>query len=202
METRKKFDRNHPPFGSIVNRERKSSWWNKFIKGEQSSSAPMAGGSEELNFCLLYVPYINQEVIKLCKKLIYSYSTRLAFHMPGFYLLTIFNYFIVVPASGELPFTYSWNLQLKHQSVTCWVKYNKWYLVPAPGSPFARKAGWRLGLPYLLSLSGLVCLLLFTFVLVLAFCSVEHAFEFRFVASSLAVVFVSALNCVCLHTFV
>ena len=41
------------------------------------------------------------------KKLIYCYSTRLAFHMPGFYLLTIFNFFVVVPASRELPFTYS-----------------------------------------------------------------------------------------------
>ena len=59
-------------------------------------------------------------------------------------------------------------------------------MVPAPGSPFARKAGWRLGLPYLLSLSGLLCLLLFTFVLILALCSVEHAFQFCFVASSLA----------------
>ena len=29
--------------GSIVNRERKSSWRNKFIKGEQSPSAPMEG---------------------------------------------------------------------------------------------------------------------------------------------------------------
>ena len=40
---------------------------------------------------------------------------------------------------------------------------------------------------------------LFTFVLVLVLCSVEHALEFRFVASSLAIVFVS-LNCVCLPT--
>ena len=38
--------------------------------------------------------------------------------MPGFYILTIFNYFIVVPASGELPFTCSWILKFKHQSVT------------------------------------------------------------------------------------
>ena len=45
-------------------------------------------------------------------------------------------------------------------------------------------------------------MLLFTFVLVLAFCSVEGAFEFCFAASSLAIVFVSALNCVCLHTLV
>ena len=34
----------------------------------------------------------------------YSYFGRLAFHMPGSYFFTIFNYFIVVPASGELPF--------------------------------------------------------------------------------------------------
>ena len=74
-------------------------------------------------------------------------------------------------------------------------------MVPAPGSSFVRKAGWRLGLPYLLHSSGLVCFLLFTFALVLAFCSVEHALEFRFVASSLANVFVS-LSYVCLHTLV
>ena len=72
-------------------------------------------------------------------------------------------------------------------------------MVPTPGSPFACKAGWRLGLPYLLRLSGLVCLLLFTFVLVLAFCSVEHALEFHFVASSLELVFIS-LSCFCLRT--
>ena len=118
METRKKFDRNHPPFGSIVNRERKSSWWNKFIKGEQSSSAPMAGGSEELNFCLLYVPYINQEVIKLCKKLIYSYSTRLAFHMPGFYLLTIFNSLLwswyLESYPSHILETLNWNINQQH----------------------------------------------------------------------------------------
>ena len=70
---------------------------------------------------------------------------------------------------------------------------------PPPGSPYSCMAGWSLGLPYLVSLSGLVCLLLFTFVLVLTFCSVKHAFEFRFIASSLAIVFVSALNCACLH---
>ena len=40
------------------------------------------------------------------------------------------------------------------------------------------------------------------FILVLAFCSAQHAFEFRFLASSLAIVFVSSLNCVCLHTVV
>ena len=53
--------------------------------------------------------------MKLCKKFIYSYSTRLTLHMPGFYLLTILNYFIVIPASGELPCTYSRKLKLKHQ---------------------------------------------------------------------------------------
>ena len=53
-------------------------------------------------FCFLSVPYLDQEEIKLCKKFIYSYSTRLAFHMPGSYHLTIFIYYIVVPASGEL----------------------------------------------------------------------------------------------------
>ena len=75
--------------------------------------------SKEL-LCLLSVLYIytNRKEIKLCKKLIYSYSTRLAFHMPGFYLLTILNYLIVVPAPAELPCTYSGKLKLKHQSVT------------------------------------------------------------------------------------
>ena len=58
--------------------------------------------SEETPFCLLSVPYLEQEEIKMCKKFIYSYSTRLAFHMPRSYHLTIFNYSIVVPASGEL----------------------------------------------------------------------------------------------------
>ena len=82
----------------------------------------MAGASEELDFCLLFVPYFNEEEIKLRKKLIYSYSTRLAFHMPGFYLLTIFNYFFVVPASGELPSIYFEDLKLKHQPVTLRVK--------------------------------------------------------------------------------
>ena len=67
-------------------------------------------------YIYIYI-YTDRKEIKLCKKLIYSYSTRLAFDMPGFYLLTIFNYFIVVLASGELPFTNSWELQLKHQSV-------------------------------------------------------------------------------------
>ena len=68
-------------------------------------------------------------------------------------------------------------------------------MVPAPGSPFTRMAGCRLGLPYLLSLLRLVCLLLFTFVLDLTFCPVEHAFEFSFIVSSLALVFASELNC-------
>ena len=58
--------------------------------------------SEETPFYLLSVPYLEQEEIKMCKKFIYSYSTRLAFHMPGSYHLTIFNYSIVVTASGEL----------------------------------------------------------------------------------------------------
>ena len=57
-------------------------------------------------FYLLSVPYIKQKEIKLCKKLIYSYSTRLAFHMPGFYLLTIFNYYIVATVSRELSSIY------------------------------------------------------------------------------------------------
>ena len=43
--------------------------------------------------------------------------------MPGFYLLTSFNYFIVVPASGELPSIYFEDLKLKHQPVTSWVKF-------------------------------------------------------------------------------
>ena len=58
--------------------------------------------SDETPFLLLSVPYLDQEKIKLCKEFIYSYSTRLAFHMAGSYHLTIFNYYIVVPASGEL----------------------------------------------------------------------------------------------------
>ena len=45
-------------------------------------------------FCLLSVPYLDQEEIKLCKKFPYSYSIRLAFHMPGSYNLTIFIYLI------------------------------------------------------------------------------------------------------------
>ena len=53
-------------------------------------------------FCLLSVLFLDQEEIKLCKKFPYSYSTRLAFHMPGSYHLTTFIYYIVVPASGEL----------------------------------------------------------------------------------------------------
>ena len=68
-------------------------------------------------FCLLSVPYLDQEEIKLCKKLIYSYSTRLAFHMPGSYLLTIFNYSIVVPASGELSPIYFKDLMVKKLTV-------------------------------------------------------------------------------------
>ena len=154
--------------------------------------------------CYLSVLYIytDRREIKLCKKFIYSYSTRLAFHMPGFYLLTILNYFIVVPASGELPCTYSGKLKLKHQTVTLRVKFtgNIWF--PDVGLHSLVKPGGGLGwLSYLLSLSGLVCLLLFIFVLVLAFCSVEYALQLRFVASLLAVVFVS-LNCVCLYTLV
>ena len=57
-------------------------------------------------FCLLSVPYLNQEEIKLCKKFIHFYSTRLAFHMPGSYHLTIFIYYIVVSAPGELSLIY------------------------------------------------------------------------------------------------
>ena len=63
-----------------------------------------------------YFIYTDRREIKLCKKFIYSYSTRLVFHMPGFYLLTKLNYFIVVPESGELPCTYSGTLKLKHRS--------------------------------------------------------------------------------------
>ena len=71
---------------------------------------------------------------------------------------------------------------------------NIWF--PHPGLHLARMTEWRLGLPCLLRLSGLV----FTFVLVLTFCSVQHTFVFHFIASSLTIVFVSALNC--LHTLV
>ena len=80
---------------------------------------------KKILLCYLSVLYIytDRREIKLCKKFIYSYSTRLTFHMPGLYLLTILSYFIVVPASGELPCTYSGKLKLKHQSVTYfWVK--------------------------------------------------------------------------------
>ena len=45
-------------------------------------------------FCLSSVLYLDQEKIKLCKKFPYSYSTRLAIHMPGSYHLTIFIYYI------------------------------------------------------------------------------------------------------------
>ena len=51
-------------------------------------------------FCLLSVLYLDQEESKLCKKFPYSYSIRLAFHMPGAHHLTIFRF--VVPASEEL----------------------------------------------------------------------------------------------------
>ena len=62
----------------------------------------MAGAiASEETLCLLFVPYLDQEEIKLCKKFIYSYSTRPGLHMPSYHL-TIFNYSIVVPASGEL----------------------------------------------------------------------------------------------------
>ena len=45
-------------------------------------------------FCLSSAPYLDQEEIKLCKKFPYSYSFRLAFHMPGSYHLTIFIYYL------------------------------------------------------------------------------------------------------------
>ena len=72
---------------------------------------------------MLSVPYTDEEEVKMCKKLIYSYSTRLAFHMPGFYLLTIFNYFIVAPASGELSSIYF--RDLKGETSTSNVKGEK-----------------------------------------------------------------------------
>ena len=68
--------------------------------------------SEETPFCFLFVPYLDQEEIKLCKKFIYSYSTRLALHMPSYHL-TIFNYSIVVPTSGELSPIYFKDLRVK-----------------------------------------------------------------------------------------
>ena len=40
-------------------------------------------------FCLLSVPSLDQEEIKLCKKFICSYSTRLAFQMPVTIALSI-----------------------------------------------------------------------------------------------------------------
>ena len=74
--------------------------------------------SEELFLLLLSVPYLDQEEINLCKKLIYSYSTRLAFHVLGSYLLTIFNHSTVVPASESyLPSSLK-ILRVKHQPVT------------------------------------------------------------------------------------
>ena len=149
---------------------------------------------------LLSVPYINQKEIKLCKKLIYSYSTGLAFHMPGFYLLTILNYFIVALASGELSSIYFRDLSdetstsnIKGEKLAVTFGSRTWVSIRSYG----RMEAWA-ALSF--KLSSLVCLLLFTFVLILALCSIEHAFEFRFVASSLAIVFVFALNCVCLHT--
>ena len=45
-------------------------------------------------FCLSSVPYLDQEEIKLRKKFPYSYSIRLAFHMPGSYHLTVFIYYL------------------------------------------------------------------------------------------------------------
>ena len=45
-------------------------------------------------FCLSSVPYLDQEEIKLRKKFRYSYSIRLAFHMPGSYHLTVFIYYL------------------------------------------------------------------------------------------------------------
>ena len=70
--------------------------------------------SEELFLLfIISVPYLDQEEIKLCKKFIYSYSTRLAFHVPGSYHLTIFNYYIVVPASGEPSLIYFKDLRVK-----------------------------------------------------------------------------------------
>ena len=44
-------------------------------------------------FCFLSVPYLDQEEIKLRQKIPYSYSIRLAFHMPWSYHLTIFIYY-------------------------------------------------------------------------------------------------------------
>ena len=68
-------------------------------------------------FCLLSVPYLDQEDIKRRKKFPYSYSTRLAFHMPGSYHLTVFTYYLlsrlVVPASGELSPIYFKDLRVK-----------------------------------------------------------------------------------------
>ena len=69
----------------------------------------------------IYIPIKKKS--SCVRNLFFTYFTRLAFHMPGFYLLTIFNYFIAVQASGKLLFIYSGNLKLKHQPVTFWVKY-------------------------------------------------------------------------------
>ena len=74
--------------------------------------------SEGKPFCLLFVPYLDQEEIKLCKKFIYSYSTRLASHMAESYHLTIFNYHIVVLVSGELSPIYFKDLSVWEPNVT------------------------------------------------------------------------------------
>ena len=152
--------------------------------------------------CLLSVPYLDQEEIKLCEKFIYSYSTRLAFLKPGSYHLTIFNYSIVVATLGELSPIYF--KDLKGEILTSIILGE---ILPATfGSCtwISIRLYDRLEASVALSfkLIRLVCLLLFAFVLVLGFCSAEHAFEFRFAASSLAIVFVSTLNCVCLHILV
>ena len=74
--------------GSIVNRERKSSWRNKFIKGEQSPSAPMEGVIICYFIYFLYLTSIKKK----------SSCVRNLFIL----ILTIFNYSIVVSAFGEL----------------------------------------------------------------------------------------------------
>ena len=76
-------------------------------------------------FCLLSVPYLDHEEIKLCKKFPYSFSIRLPFHMPGSYHLTIFR--LVVPASGELPSIYLKDLGENLTSNTYIITHSTFY---------------------------------------------------------------------------
>ena len=115
-----------------------------------------------------------------------SADVPLTLHMAGSYHLTMFIHYLprlVVPASEKLPFTFEF-----------WAKIILGNIgFPHPGLHLAHMAEQSLGLPCTLRF---IRSCVFTFVLVLIFCSVEYAFLFRLIASSLAIVFCSALNCV------